>query len=150
MSFRAASVFLATCLLALPAFAESTAAPNDDPRVTRFLQQLEADRAALGIPGLSIAIRADGEPLYLGGRGFADVEKQVPADADTAYPVAGLTEAFVAVLAHRLVKQRRLDLDAPVSKWIPAVADDRVRVKHLLSHTSGGVPGILPPPYVAP
>lgn len=137
MSFRAACslcLILLTVPSVLPA-AEPAGAP--DPRVDAFLQRLETERAALSIPGLSIAIRADGEDLYLGGAGFADLEAKVPADADTAYHIASVTKTFTAVIAHRLVQQGKLDLEAPVSQWIPEITDERVRVKHLLSHTSG-------------
>ncbi|HEX5760446.1 MAG TPA: serine hydrolase domain-containing protein [Thermoanaerobaculia bacterium] len=38
----------------------------------------------------------------------------------------------------RLAEQGKLDLDAPVSRYVPEIQDDRIRIKHLLSHTSEG------------
>jgi len=49
-----------------------------------------------------------------------------------------------AVLAALLVQDSRLDLEAPLDRWLPelpAWADD-VRVRHLLSHTSGLPEGV--------
>src|SRR5688572_7443393 len=134
MSFRAARLLCACLLFASFPLAASAAdaAGAADPRVDRFLQRLEAERDALKIPGMSVAILADGGELYLGGSGFADLENKVPATADTEYHIASVTKTFAAVVAHRLVEQGKLDLDAPVSKWIPSITDDRVLVKHLL------------------
>ena len=139
MSFRAARSMCACLLFVFPLAAAAADPPPAaaDPRVERFLQRLETERDALKIPGMSVAILADGGELHLGGTGFADFEAKVPATADTEYPIASVTKTFAAVVAHRLAEQGKLDLEAPVSKWIPAITDDRVRVKHLLSHTSG-------------
>src|SRR5688572_11322130 len=140
-----AVLVLSVFVVASAAFARSPppadAVPTD-PRVVRFLELLEADRETLKIPGMSVAILADGGELWLGGRGFADLEQRVPATADTPYPIASVTKTFTAVIAHRLVEQGKLDLEAEVRQWVPEVADPRVRVKHLLSHTSvGEAPG---------
>jgi CubicO group peptidase (beta-lactamase class C family) len=119
-----------------PAFAE----PDNlrvDPRVDRFRQQLEADRGRLKIPGLSAVILEDGDILWTQGFGYADVEHRVPATPDTA----SVTKTFTAILVLQLVEQGKLDLDAPVSRYVPEIKDDRIRIKHLLSHTSEGTPG---------
>src|SRR5688572_4202576 len=118
-----------------------TASPAGDARIGQFLAQLEADRAKLRIPGLSYAVIENGAIVRDGGLGLADVEKGVRATADTPYHIGSVTKTFTAVLALRLAAKNKLDLDAPVSTWAPQVADGRVRVKHLLSHTSGGTPG---------
>ena len=116
------------------------AEPND-PRVDRFRQHLESHRGRLKIPGLSAAILEDGELLWTQGFGFADVERHVPASPDTVYHIASITKTFTAILALQLVEQGKLDLDAPVSRYVPEIKDDRIQIKHLLSHTSEGTPG---------
>ena len=120
---------------------EPAPAEPNDPRVDRFRQQLEADRERLKIPGLSAVILEDGEVLWTQGFGYADVERRVPATPDTLYHIASVTKTFTAILALQLVEQGKLDLDAPVSRYVPEIKDDRVRIKHLLSHTSEGTPG---------
>ena len=110
-------------------------------RVDRFRQLLEADRQRLKIPGLSAAILEDRDVLWTQGFGYADVERRVPATPDTLYHIASITKTFTAILVLQLVEQGKLDLDAPVSRYVPEIQDDRVRIKHLLSHTSDGTPG---------
>jgi CubicO group peptidase (beta-lactamase class C family) len=112
-----------------------------DLRVETFRQHLEADLAQLKIPGLSAVILEDGKVLWTQGFGFADVERRVPATPDALYHIASLTKTFTAILVLQLVEQGKLDLDAPVSGYVPEIKDDRIRIKHLLSHTSEGTPG---------
>ena len=113
----------------------------NDPRVERFRQHLETHRERLKIPGLSAAILEDGELLWTQGFGFADVERRLPATPDTVYQIASVTKTLTAILALQLVEQGKLDLDAPVSRYVPEIKDDRIQIKHLLSHTSEGTPG---------
>ena len=120
---------------------ESTVTQPYDLRVNRFRQLLEADREHLKIPGLSALILEDGKVLWTEGFGYADVERRVPATPDTVYQVASVTKTFTAILTLQLVEQGKLDLDAPVSHYVHEITDDRIRIKHLLSHTSEGTPG---------
>ena len=120
---------------------ESPSAELIDPRVARFREHLEADRERLRIPGLSAVILEDGEVRWTQGFGYADVEGRVPATPDTLYHIASVTKTFTAILVLQLVEQGKLDLDAPVSRYVPEIKDDRFRIKHLLSHTSEGTPG---------
>jgi len=124
-----------------PRAAAPAASDRNEPRVARFRQQLEADRERLKIPGLSVVILEDGEILWTEGFGHADVGRHVPATPDTLYHIASVTKTFTAILVLQLIEQDKLDLDAPVSRYVPEITDDRVRIKHLLSHTSEGTPG---------
>jgi CubicO group peptidase (beta-lactamase class C family) len=109
--------------------------------IEAFERQVEADRNALGIPGLSIVVIQDGEVLSARGFGYADVEHRVPATPDTLYHIASVTKTFTAILVLQLVEQGKLDLDEPVSRYSDDFKDDAVKIKHLLSHTSEGTPG---------
>ena len=121
--------------------AEPAPAEPNDVRIDHFRQHLEADRERLKIPGLSAAILEDGELIWSQGFGYADVERRVPATPDTPYHIASVTKTFTAILVLQLAEQGKLDLDAPVSRYVPEIQDDRIRIKHLLSHTSEGTPG---------
>src|SRR6185436_18270197 len=117
------------------------AAQAQTPDVPSFERRVEADRNALKIPGLSIIVIQNGEVLSARGFGYADVEHRIPATPDTLYHIASVTKTFTAILVLQLVEQGKLDLDAPVSRYVPEIQDDRIRIKHLLSHTSEGTPG---------
>jgi len=123
------------------AWAQPEPSSDDKARLDRFEQQVESVRGRLKIPGLSVAIVKDQELLWAKGFGFADLENRVPATPDTLYSIASLTKTFAATLVMQLVEQGKLDLDEPVSHYSTDFKDDSVRIKHLLSHTSGGTPG---------
>ena len=138
---------VATALLAVLLLATSPGLAQDAPalddaaqRITRFEQQVEAHRNALHLPGLSVAVLQDGEVLTARGFGYADVDKKIPASADTLYHLASITKTFTAILVWQLVEQGKLALDEPVSRYDPAIKDDRILVRHLLSHTSDSKP----------
>jgi CubicO group peptidase (beta-lactamase class C family) len=124
-----------------PAGSHPASVAAREPRVAAFRQQLEADRTALRIPGMSAVIVEDGKVLWTEGFGYADVEHHVPATPDTLYHLASVTKTFTAILVLQLAEQGKLDLDEPVSHYSKDFKDDRVRIKHLLSHTSEGTPG---------
>jgi CubicO group peptidase (beta-lactamase class C family) len=115
--------------------------PSDEKRLERLEKQLEDLRQLLRIPGLSAIVVKDQKVLWAKGFGFADLEKRIPATPDTLYHVASLTKTFAATLLMQLVEQKKLDLNEPMSHYSTDFADDSVRIKHLLSHTSQGTPG---------
>jgi CubicO group peptidase (beta-lactamase class C family) len=94
----------------------ASAARAQTPNLPAFERQVEADRNALKIPGLSIIVIQDGEVLWARGFGYADVEQRIPATPDTLYHIASLTKTFTAILVLQRVEQGKLDLDEPVSR----------------------------------
>jgi CubicO group peptidase (beta-lactamase class C family) len=110
--------------------------------IAEFEERLESLRAQGRIPGMSAAIIEDGAVAWSMGFGLADVEGNRPAADTTAYHLASLTKPFAATLLLQLVENGELSLDAPVSEFgIPLSSSGVIRVRHLLSHTSSGVPG---------
>ncbi len=77
--------------------------------------EIDRLRTELHIPGLSVAIAENQEIEFATGFGLADLEREVPASADTPYHIASLTKPFAATVIMKLVEQGRLDLDTPVA-----------------------------------
>lgn len=113
-----------------------------------------ADRMAYwGVPGLSVAVVAPGEPVWTGAHGVADAAGGRPVTADTVFQAASISKPVTALGVLRLVAEGRLDLDADVNSYlrtwqVRAAAGDwrpRVTLRQLLSHTAGttvhGFPG---------
>src|SRR5918998_6687220 len=91
------------------------------------------------IPGLSIAIVRRDSILLARGYGFANLEHRVPASDSTVYQSGSLGKQFTATAVGMLAQQGRLNLDERITRWFPEGkgAWDSVRVRHLLTHTSG-------------
>jgi CubicO group peptidase (beta-lactamase class C family) len=138
---------LAVGLVAFVALVGACALPPpqtslDARRLTNFENRSEELRTELRIPGMSAVILKNQEVVWAKGFGYADYENRVPATPDTVYHVASITKPIAATLIMQLVEQGKLDLDEPMSHYSSDFKDDSVRIKHLLSHTSGGtVPG---------
>lgn len=117
----------------------SVSTPRSLPEFEAHLEQLRQDK---NIPGMS-AVIADGQHvMWSRGYGFANVAQQIPATDTTAFHLASLTKTFASTIIMQLVEAGQLDLDAPVANFgIALSSPGTIRVRHLLTHTSGGTPG---------
>ncbi len=110
--------------------------------LTGFEAQLDSLRVDLQIPGMSAAIARDGQIVWSKGFGYANAEEGRPATPSTPFHLASLTKPFAATILMQLVEEGVVDLDDPISQYGVSVSSDGVvRVRHILTHTSEGVPG---------
>lgn len=91
------------------------------------------------IPGLSLAITRGGELIRAAGYGLANVEHSVPATSDTVYQSGSVGKQFTALAVMMLAEEGRLALNDPISRYFEGAPEawTDVRVRHLLTHTSG-------------
>ncbi len=107
-----------------------------------FEARLDSLRVDLRVPGMSAAIVQDERVVWSRGLGYADAQEERPAASATPFHLASLTKPFAATIIMQLVEDAAVDLDDPVSQYgISLDSDGVVRVRHLLTHTSEGVPG---------
>ncbi|MDQ3699224.1 MAG: serine hydrolase [Gemmatimonadota bacterium] len=152
-SIRPAAV---TAALALAACAQRTA-PSPPPGGVSVHSTVSASGPAAAMldpiisrifaldlaPGMAVAVVRDTEVIYLKGFGYADLEARRPVTPETGFYIASTTKAFTALAAALLARDGTLDLDAPVSRYLPALrlapplAPDSITLRMLLSHTHG-------------
>src|SRR5688500_3363671 len=95
-----------------------------------------------GVPGVAIGVVENGNPT-IRGLGVTNLEDPLPVTAHTVFPIASISKTFAATAMMRLVEQGKVDLRAPVRKYLPEfrVRDENVSrnvtVWHLLTHTGG-------------
>ncbi|WP_262710086.1 serine hydrolase [Hymenobacter aquaticus] len=106
---------------------------------------IRARMQQLRIPGLQLAVVHHGNIVKLGHYGLANVQDSVPVDRTTLFPINSITKAFVGVAVMQLVEAGKLDVAAPVGRYLPELpaAWRGITVRQLLTHTSG-LPDILP------
>jgi CubicO group peptidase (beta-lactamase class C family) len=103
---------------------------------------VEATAAKFGIPGVAVGVWADGREIYA-CHGVTSVDSPLPVDQDTLYVLGSVTKTYTATALMRLVTEGRVELDAPVRRYVPelALADGQaaaeVTVLNLLNHTAG-------------
>ena len=100
---------------------------------------LKAQMAAKHIPGLSVAVVQDGKVVKTAAYGLSDVETKTPATLDTLYGLGSCTKPFTAVAVLQLKEAGKVDLDAPISRYLDGLpaAWSAITVRQLLTHTSG-------------
>jgi D-alanyl-D-alanine carboxypeptidase len=98
-------------------------------------QRARADRFS----GVVLAARGS-EILHRGAYGMADRDRGRAVDHDTRFNLGSGNKQFTAIAVLRLVQEGRVQLDAPVGRYVqglaPAVAE-QVTIRHLLQHRSG-------------
>jgi CubicO group peptidase (beta-lactamase class C family) len=95
-----------------------------------------------GIPGLALALVDDKQILFMKGYGKADQTGR-SVTPETPFLLASVSKPLTAVAVMQLVEAGKVDLDAPVQRYIPEFtladtsASRQITVRHLLLHTSG-------------
>jgi CubicO group peptidase (beta-lactamase class C family) len=91
------------------------------------------------LPGLQIAVVRRGEIVLLAAYGLANIQDSVPVTNHTVFAINSITKAFVGVAMMQLVEAGKLDLEAPVSRYLDSLpaAWQPVTIRQLLNHTSG-------------
>ncbi|MBX6311497.1 MAG: serine hydrolase [Isosphaeraceae bacterium] len=114
--------------------------PGLPPDVVKAIERaVRAKMKAGGIPGMAVAVVADGQFCWTSGFGLADVENGTPATAETVFRFASITKPITAVAVLQLAEQGRLDLDAPIQQYVKSFPVKRwmVTPRMLLGHLGG-------------
>src|SRR5580658_4501661 len=145
-------ITLATGFSAAASFAADPEPPAS-PEVTTAMQPYLDSYKMAGFIGI-IADR-EGKVHYKNLIGYADVDARIPIREDNVFWIASMTKMFVGASIMILVDEGKVNLDDPVTKYIPQLAkwmvvqekDENhvllkplvrpVTIRHLLSHTSG-------------
>jgi CubicO group peptidase (beta-lactamase class C family)/D-alanyl-D-alanine dipeptidase len=136
----------AALLLVAPLAAGGQEVTGPDSRYTtavaaleRYIEHEMKDKA---IPGLSIALVDGDRIVWSRGFGWEDAERKVPATPETVYRVGSVSKLFTDIGVMQLVERGQLDLDAPVTKYLPEFRPRNrfgkaITLRQLMSHRSG-------------
>ena len=81
------------------------------------------------VPGAVVAIAKGGKLAYLQAIGFQDRAKTIPMKTNSIFWIASMSKPVTSVAAMILVDDGKLDLDAPVARYLPELGDMRVAVE---------------------
>lgn len=102
--------------------------------------------AEVGAPGITVALADRNGPLRCSQYGFADLKAGIKVAPQTLFEIGSISKSFVAIAVLQLVEEGKLDLQKPVTTYLPWLKVESkfssITTHHLLSHTSGlsGVP----------
>ena len=143
----------------------TTAKPEDVGFSSARLARIEAwmrQQIDIGrLPGVEVMINRKGRTAFHKCVGQQDVARNKPASPDTIYRIYSMTKAMTSTAIMMLYEDGRFQLDDPISKFIPAFANQRVYAgggfgavqsepavrditfRDLLTHTSGLTYGFM-------
>jgi CubicO group peptidase (beta-lactamase class C family) len=99
--------------------------------------------------GAVLGIAKDGRIQLIKGYGLADLENRVPMTDSAVIRVGSITKQFTAAAILRLADQGKLSVEDPLSRYVPDFPrSGEVKLRHLLSHTSG-IASYTNPKYAA-
>jgi CubicO group peptidase (beta-lactamase class C family) len=96
-------------------------------------------------PGIAYGIVSNGKLIHAGSKGYADVDRKIPVDNNSAFRIASMSKSFTAMAILQLRDAGKLNLDDAVHKYIPGLKDQKmlaadapaITIRNLLTHTGG-------------
>ncbi len=140
---------VSVCLLVVFLFVASAGtatrayAADDFAQVDTIVQDM---MALYDVPGVAVGLIKDGKVVYTQGYGVRNTQTQQPVTKNTLFAIGSVSKSFTALDIAQLVDAGKLNLDAPVTTYIPDFklsdpqATKALTLRHLLSHTSGVPP----------
>jgi CubicO group peptidase (beta-lactamase class C family) len=91
------------------------------------------------LAGASVAVGIDGQIVWAEGFGWADVEQQVPVTALTRFRIGSVSKPLTSVAVGLLYERGKIDLDAPVQKYVPSFPKKRwpISTRQVMGHVAG-------------
>ena len=106
----------------------------------KAIKALKQHRQKVKAPGYTAAVAINGKTIWSGSVGFADIERNVPMTPATQLRVGSTSKAITATGLALLVQSGQLDLDAPISRYLTPLPNDKWRditTRQLASHMAG-------------
>jgi CubicO group peptidase (beta-lactamase class C family) len=147
---RPVALMIVVALVALqvagpPSLTRAAASHTSEPDIGRIDTFVSEQVRRHGIPGVSLGLVEGDHIIHLQGFGKTDQTGRA-ITPQTPFDLASVSKPFTALAVMQLVEAGKVELDAPVQRYLPAfrvadpVASAQITVRHLLQHTSG-IPG---------
>ncbi|MFH1808061.1 MAG: serine hydrolase domain-containing protein [Pseudomonadota bacterium] len=124
-------------------FAGKSAQPLDAARIAAFNGFVQTAMKQLGVPGVAVGLIQAGKVVFADGFGVRQLGGKQKVDAETLFMVASNTKAMTTLMLGKLVDEKKLTWDTPVTSLLPSfkLGDDattsQVQVKHLICACTG-------------
>src|SRR5438046_2808470 len=114
-------------------------APASYAPVVAQARALVCDSLASRIPGLQVAVAIDGRVVWVEAFGWADRERHRQVNGNTVFRIGSVSKPLTADAVAQLVAEGRLDLDAPVQRYVPSFPEKPwpITTRELAGHLAG-------------
>ena len=109
-----------------------------NPNLAKMLQDtLNLFNSFPSTKGVSVSVTCPGQGIWVGTGGLS--YSGVPVSSDMVFPLASNSKLFTAVTLLKLQEDNLLDLDNPISMYLPTYnnVNPSITIRQLLNHTSG-------------
>lgn len=132
-------IYITRCIVAFTVCLFSLTVAAEDAKMSPLDLLLEQNRDRYGIVGQALIVSHDGQVVYCGVDGIADLASGAAVSGKHVFPVYSLSKLLVSALTMQLVEQRKVDVLLPASRYIPSLppAWRNITVEQFLDHTSG-------------
>lgn len=127
-------------LLILAIIAMATACSNPQKEALVKVDNLFSELFPADEPGAAVLILQGDEIIFDKGYGIADINTKQPVTGETFFNIASVSKQFTAVGILKLAEEGKLSLEDNVAMYHPEYKAEfwkNVKIKHLLSHSSG-------------
>ncbi|MEL7118319.1 MAG: serine hydrolase [Bacteroidota bacterium] len=132
-------LLLLFCFVTFLLFGQKNNNLNNQNQLDSLMQLI---RASYDVPGFTVGIIKNGDIYYSNALGVQGKKDQAPLTEKSLFHMASVSKPFVATAVMQLVEQGKVDLDKPITDYLPyfKMKDKRykkITVKQVLNHTSG-------------
>jgi len=127
----------------------NTQAAAMQPWIAQLDQYIARHMRETGAPGLTLALANRDGLIRVSTYGFADTKAGLRVVPETMFEIGSISKSFVAVALLQLHEEGKLDLNKPITQYLPWLTINSqfepVTTHHILTHTAGlpGVPLLL-------
>ncbi|MFN8493413.1 MAG: serine hydrolase domain-containing protein [Caldilineaceae bacterium] len=138
-----AALVMAACKPITKPESAATGSAEVDNALRADIEKLaEAKMKDLHVPGMAVGIVQEQKLVYSQGFGVMNVDTHQAVTPQTVFSMASVSKAFAGVAIMQLVEAGKLNIDEPMTAYVPyfRLADERykaIKIRHLLAHTSG-------------
>ena len=111
----------------------SASAQNIDKQIERYIK----NEYPKNEPGGAILVAKQGEIIYLGAFGKASLEDNIKNKPDFSYKIGSISKQFTAVGILMLQEEGNLNVEDPITKYVPDFPEHGITISQLLNHTAG-------------
>ena len=133
-------LLIAISLIGLTGFSQTNPFVAKFPAIDKHIDSVLKE---WNVPGLTMSVVYKDQLIYAKGYGFRDLEKKLPVETNTLFPIASNTKLFTATVASVLHHDGKLSLDKPVKNYLPSInfstdeLNAKVTIRDMLSHRTG-------------
>jgi CubicO group peptidase (beta-lactamase class C family) len=124
-------------------------APDYSSFIEKYSTKFKNELSANDIAGLSIAVVDGDRTVWSAGFGYYNKQDSIGVSENTPFLIGSITKTFTALAIMQLYENGKIDIDAPLKKYLPEFQlkqingnEQLVTIRQLMTH-HGGIPDFL-------